>query len=115
MPYCNSHPTRGINAPHTISASAHSYQYGLGIEAEAAHVSLGLRPNPATSQVSLNVQGVSGSLNCSIIDMSGRVVYNANINAEEAHTIDLSGVAAGAYFVRVTNDSFSKVEKLIVR
>ncbi len=105
----------GINAPHTISASAHSYQHGLGIEAEASHVSLGLRPNPATSQVSLNVQGVSGSLNCSIIDMSGRVVYNANINAEEAHTIDLSGVAAGAYFVRVTNDSFSKVEKLIVR
>ena len=56
-----------------------------------------------------------GSLNCSIIDMSGRVDYNAYNNAEEAHTIDLSGVAAGAYFVRVTNDSFSKVEKLIVR
>ena len=104
-----------ISAPQTISAVAHAYPYGLGIEAEASHISLGLRPNPAASQVSVNIQGVSGNVNCSIIDMSGRVVYNANINAEEAHTIDLSGVAAGAYFVRVTNDSFSKVEKLIVR
>ena len=76
---------------------------------------LGLQPNPATSSVKLNITGVNGKVNCSIIDMSGRVIYNADINAEQQHVIDLSNVAAGAYFVRVTNDNFSKVEKLIVR
>lgn len=98
-----------------VSAAGHKSPWKLGIEAEATNVSLGLQPNPATSQVSLNVKGVTGMVNCSIIDMSGRVVYSRNLNAEEQHIIKLDNIAAGAYFVRVTNDSFSKVQKLIVR
>lgn len=105
----------GINTNPTVSATAHAYSHGLGIEAEAANITLGLKPNPASSQVSLNIQGITGSVNCSIIDMSGRVVVSNTFNAEESHVIDLSNVAAGAYFVRVTNDNFSKIEKLIVR
>ena len=104
-----------IAANHTVSATGHIYPWILGIEGEAVSVSLGMRPNPASHNVTLNMTGVTGMVNCSIIDMSGRVVYSSAINAESSHTIDLSNVAAGAYFVRVTNDSFSKVEKLIVR
>ena len=74
-----------------------------------------LQPNPATSQVNLDIQGVTGMVNCMLIDMSGRVVYNKDINAEVAQTINLNSLAKGAYFVRITNDKFSKVEKLIVR
>ena len=47
--------------------------------------------------------------------MSGRVVYNANINAEAETTINVSNMPAGAYFVRITNDTFSKIEKLIIK
>ena len=104
-----------LQGDHKISFAGHAYPYNLGIEGEASNVSLGMRPNPASHNVTLNMTGVTGMVNCSIIDMSGRVVYNRAINAETSHTIDLSNVAAGAYFVRVTNDSFSKVEKLIVR
>lgn len=100
---------------HTIRATCHWEPWHIGIDPVAANVSLGLSPNPATSQVSMNIKGVTGMVNCNIIDMSGRVVYNANINAEQAHTINLSNIPAGAYFVRVTNNDFSKVEKLIVR
>ena len=85
------------------------------IDPVAANVRMNLQPNPATSQVSLNIEGVNGTVNCTLIDMSGRVVYNQNINAESANTISLSNLAKGAYFVRITNDKFSKVEKLIVR
>ena len=105
----------GLNRDHEISVIGHAYPHVLGIEGEAVNVSLGMSPNPASHNVTLNMTGVTGMVNCSIIDMSGRVVYNRVINAENSHTIDLSNVAAGAYFVRVTNDSFSKVEKLIVR
>ena len=104
-----------LQEDHKVSFAGHAYPYNLGIEGEAINVSLGMRPNPASHNVTLNMTGVTGMVNCSIIDMSGRVVYNRAINAETSHTIDLSNVAAGAYFVRVTNDSFSKVEKLIVR
>ena len=106
-----------IQGNHVVRATAHweVFHPENSIDPMALNVSLGLQPNPATSNVRLNVQGVSGVLNCSIIDMSGRVIYNANINAGEPTNIDLSGVAAGAYFVRITNDKFSKVEKRIVR
>ena len=63
----------------------------------------------------MNIEGVDGMVNCMLIDMSGRVVYNQNVNAETAQTINVSNLAKGAYFVRITNDKFTKVEKLIVR
>ena len=87
----------------------------IAIDPVAAGVRMNLQPNPATSVVNLNIEGVNGMVNCMLIDMSGRVVYNQNINAEAAQVIDLSTRAKGAYFVRITNDKFSKVEKLIVR
>ena len=104
---------RDISENHTISAKA-SYKELSVREAEDL-VNIALAPNPATSQVRLNVSGMTGMVDCSIIDMSGRQVYASSFVAGSEQTIDLSGVAAGAYFVRITNNDFSKVEKLIVR
>ena len=87
----------------------------IGINDIASTVNMSLQPNPANSQVRLSVKGVSGMLDCAIIDMSGRVVYNDKFNAETPKTISLAGLNKGAYFVRITNSNFSKVEKLIVR
>ncbi|MBR1644701.1 MAG: T9SS type A sorting domain-containing protein [Bacteroidales bacterium] len=81
----------------------------------AAAVSLKLQPNPATSNVQLKVEGVSGMITYAIIDMSGRVVATATTNADQVTNINVSNLSKGAYFIRVTNDKFSKVEKLIVR
>ncbi len=101
----------------TINVEAFSHwQEWEGIEdVMASNVRMILAPNPATSQVKLSLEGVNGMVNCNIIDMSGRVVYNANLNAEKQQVLDLSNIATGAYFVRVTNDKFSKIEKLIIR
>ena len=103
-------------ASHTIKATSHQEEWeDLGVDPVANDVIMILAPNPANQQVKLVLDGVNGMVDCNIIDMSGRVVYNKVINAEQSNTIDLSNVPAGAYFVRITNDSFSKVEKLIVR
>ncbi len=101
-----------ISGNHTIQFTFSERQ---GIDPIAASVRMNLQPNPATSQVNVSLKGVTGMVNCMLIDMSGRVVYNQNINAETTHTINLNSLAKGAYFVRITNDNFSKVEKLIVR
>ena len=109
---------RNIHGVHSIRAVAHDGEnewIPTGVDPVAPEVRMYLAPNPATSQVALNIKGVSGMVNCSVIDMSGRTVYNRQINAETANTIDLRNVPAGAYFIRITNDTFSKVEKLIVR
>lgn len=107
------------STPYVITASFHYEDFmdipTSGIDPVAPETSLSLYPNPATSTVKLYVNGVSGMVNCSIIDMSGRVVYNARVNAENENTINVSNMPAGAYFVRVTNDTFSKIEKLIIK
>lgn len=104
-----------IEGDHTIHFEFFEDTTQISIDPVAAGVRMNLQPNPATSQVNLNIAGVTGMVNCMLIDMSGRVVYNQNINAESAQVINLSNLAKGAYFVRITNDKFSKVEKLIVR
>ena len=108
----------GVTADHTIHFIFHEPGENprpISIDPAAAGVRMNLQPNPATSVVNLSIDGVNGMVNCMLIDMSGRVVYNQNINAENAQVINLSNLAKGAYFVRITNDKFSKVEKLIVR
>lgn len=86
-----------------------------GINEASSNVSMSLYPNPANNSVKLSIAGVSGNVNCTVLDMSGRVVYSKTVNAEEATTINVSNFAKGAYFVRVTNNEFTKVEKLVVR
>ena len=104
-----------VQGDHTIKFVFAEGQPPISIDPAAAGVRMNLQPNPATSVVNMNIEGVSGMVNCVLIDMSGRVVYNQNLNAETAQTINVSNLAKGAYFVRITNDKFSKVEKLIVR
>lgn len=104
-----------IHGNHSIKATVVRGDWEVAVDPVAADVVMTLAPNPATSQVAMVMKGVSGMVNCSIIDMSGRVVYSNVLNAERTNTIDLSNVPAGAYFVRINNDSFVKVEKLIVR
>ena len=101
---------RNVTADHVLAVES-----VVAINNVAEKVQMNLQPNPATSQVNLTIEGVNGMVNCAIVDMSGRVVYNSNIYAEAAQSINVSNLAKGAYFVRITNNEFSKVEKLIVR
>ena len=101
-----------ISGNHTVLADFENY---LSIEPIVSSVRVMLEPNPATSWVTLNIEGCEGTVNCTLIDMSGRIVYNQNFNASASHSIHVSNLAKGAYFVRITNHEISKVEKLIIR
>lgn len=74
-----------------------------------------VQPNPASSVANLTIEGVNGDVNFALIDMNGRVISQKVINANATEQINLQGLARGTYFVRITNNNFSKVEKLIVR
>ena len=76
---------------------------------------LTLFPNPATSQVTVTVTGFDGEATVEIVDLNGRVVSGERTTENGALTIDLSQMAQGAYFVRVTGSSQTVVRKLIVR
>ena len=86
-----------------------------GIDDITNSIHMNLFPNPANGKVNLSIAGVNGKVNCAILDMSGRTVYSQTINAEETTSLNIANLAKGAYFVRITNNEFTKVEKLVVR
>lgn len=81
----------------------------------ADNATIKLQPNPASSSARMTIDGVNGDVNFALIDMNGRVINEKVINANSVETIDLNGLARGTYFVRITNNHLTKVEKLIVR
>ena len=76
--------------------------------------SLTLFPNPASSSVTVTVSGFEGEAMVELVDMNGRTV-SRQTTANYQLSIDVSNLAQGAYFVRVTGNRQTAVRKLIVR
>ncbi|MBR1549554.1 MAG: fibronectin type III domain-containing protein [Bacteroidales bacterium] len=82
-----------------------------GIE-DVNNANVALFPNPATTTVTLT--GIDGPATVTIVDMNGR--ENGKWSVENGElTIDLTGYAQGAYFVRVTGEQVNAIRKLIVK
>lgn len=78
-----------------------------------------IEPNPSLGDFILYVNGVKNEkVRIDILDMQGKTVYNTEINTG-AQTIKkqitLSGASGGIYFVKVTTDTRSHVDKLIIK
>jgi len=73
---------------------------------------ISLYPNPASSTVTLT--GIEGEATVTVVDMNGRQVYSGNAD-NGSLTIDVTSMAQGAYFVRITGERVNAIRKLIVR
>ena len=92
-------------------SASYSFSTLVGIEA-ADGTQIKLYPNPATTTVSL--EGIEGAAKVTLVDISGRVSGEWRTESGEL-TIDVTGLAKGAYFVRVTGEQVNAIRKLIVR
>ena len=72
---------------------------------------INLYPNPANTTVT--VDGIEGEALVTIVDMNGRTVFSEK--TVSSITIDLGGMAKGAYFVHITGENSSAIRKLIVK
>ncbi|MBQ9586751.1 MAG: T9SS type A sorting domain-containing protein, partial [Bacteroidales bacterium] len=61
------------------------------------------------------LNGVSGEVTVTVVDMNGRTVGQYSTSSTDRLTLDLSGYARGAYFVRVSGEGVNMVKKLIVK
>ena len=75
---------------------------------------LTLYPNPASTSVTVTVSGMDGEVTVEIVDLNGRASGKWTVDSGKVE-LDLSGMAQGAYFVRVTGERQTVVRKLIVR
>jgi hypothetical protein len=87
---------------------------------DSAHLRCLLSPNPAKGTTTIRIQGWNPSegneLTLTVSDLSGRDLLKRVV---ECHgncrvTIDLSDLAAGAYFVRIKGQNSTAVRRLIV-
>lgn len=99
-----------IQSPQTCSVVVRS----MNSLQTADNVRLKLSPNPASATTGISIQGYSGTASYSVIDVNVRVVESGDLDCKHGKLLHLDGLARGTYFVRVTADAFSKVEKLMV-
>ena len=84
---------------------------------DAERVNIAVYPNPASGSTTVQIDGAEGNVTVSVMDMSGRTLRSERLSCNSGctHQVNLSGLAQGAYFVRVMGDQVNTVRKLIVR
>ncbi|MBR5783928.1 MAG: T9SS type A sorting domain-containing protein, partial [Bacteroidales bacterium] len=85
--------------------------------ASADNVKVQIYPNPANSEATVTVDGITGEAEFVLADMNGRIIVTETINCEGSlvKTINVSNLAKGAYFVHIYNNDFNTTRKLIVK
>ena len=97
-----------------VSADFTTANEEQGIDGTVLDNAISLYPNPASTMVTLRVGEQMVGSTVSIVDVNGREAMSETL-ASETLTIDLSQLAKGAYFVRVTGEQATVVRKLIVK
>ncbi|HQV75151.1 MAG TPA: GEVED domain-containing protein [Flavobacteriales bacterium] len=87
-----------------------------GIE-ELAASDIRLFPNPGTGIFTLRALNTSGLSTIEVFDVTGRTVYNeqSQLNKGADHVMDLTGLTAGNYNVRVTANGVRTTQRLVIK
>ncbi|WMJ72013.1 right-handed parallel beta-helix repeat-containing protein [Cytophagaceae bacterium ABcell3] len=78
---------------------------------EADFASVQMYPNPFNSEIHLKTDGLITSVRVEICDMSGKVVYTAEVSGN--NKISAASWPVGPYFVRLSSDTDVRIYKLI--
>jgi hypothetical protein len=90
----------------------HQYGFYAGLETlPAGHDTLALWPNPATDRLESFVSGISADIRYQVIDIGGRIVATGVYSA----SIDITGLEAGMYFLKVSGEGKSLMNMFIKR
>ncbi len=87
-----------------------------GIQSISVNNGISLYPNPANNAITLEFEkAISGDAQIDISDVTGRIISSRSVNAlaGSAITINVSGIASGMYFVRVTTPKSEYYAKFI--
>ena len=89
-------------------------------EPSAAKISgISITPNPANDQLAIKMDKSwsNGNVTIRMIDAQGKAVFRKEfqMKGEFSETIDVSSLPSGLYFVHVSNEKQSKIEKIVIR
>jgi PKD repeat protein len=72
-------------------------------------------PNPSSGKFSLSTIGLNGNYEMDIISVDGSLVERKNLNLDDNSVAEFSIETPGFYFVRISGNGISLIEKLVVR
>ncbi len=96
-----------------------NFNPSVGIaDVNASPVSVNVYPNPANDQISWNVKlQNSTSMNISLIDINGKVVFNKTVKGKVASysdTLNVSEFANGVYTLQVKSNETTNSQKIVI-
>jgi hypothetical protein len=84
----------------------------VGVEDEFKFLNeFSIYPNPAKESISIRLENKVNNLQ--IIDIAGRVIITQNDLLEGTHKLYLTEINTGVYFMKITNENETKVERFI--
>jgi hypothetical protein len=88
-----------------------------GVDMVKTDVKYQLYPNPASNEISLSLQSTNKvTLSFLILDVSGKLIYRLNNESSNGnayqHTFNVSGYAAGNYFMKIVDLQGSNVQTI---
>lgn len=89
----------------------------VGIEEAGVRLRCTLYPNPASGSATVVVVGAEGRVAIEVVDVNGRRVAGEVLEcaADCSKQMDVSGLARGAYFVRIVTTQATVIRKLMVQ
>ncbi|MCB0764550.1 MAG: T9SS type A sorting domain-containing protein, partial [Flavobacteriales bacterium] len=91
----------------------------VGLEELAGSDGIQVYPNPASDVLTIAFGEVSGRITIDMMDIAGRTIRSVNADRQALHAgllqVDLNGLAAGEYAVRVRHDAGASVHRVVVR
>jgi len=127
LPYSNNLPNVRISELEINSTTSKIYasSYGrglwvsqiqdsnLGVESALASNNVQIYPNPTNSEINISM-ATSAEVDIRIFDLSGKLlVYEADRMIENAHSVDVSALTSGIYFIRINSESGEVTKKII--
>lgn len=98
------------SSPVPTNVAATAFDATAAVEGHELDNTVKVYPNPVKDN--LNITAGHGLKSIELYDLQGRLLQMALVNGTDA-TLNLSGRAAGVYFVKVTTEKGVKVEKVI--
>lgn len=85
----------------------------MGVPEQSKDNMVKVFPNPASNKVNIEASVES---KIRIYDFNGKqVVSEQNINANQQESIDVSNLVPGVYMIKVYNDKFVKMQKVVIK
>ncbi len=84
------------------------------IDPSKVELDFNISPNPAKDFIKINFNSEAENLNIQIHDITGKLIYTDIINNQITKIIDINSYKSGIYFISISNDKFTKTEKIII-